>query len=366
MEANPSSKPMDGESSATPEDLLAQCKSRIRAIVAHELAGLGSIHPDVIERALDPLSPAEWAALVAGDPTFKFATPVIRSDVLEDDQIDALLCWRAYTKLAAVDPAAALRLTERGQIKESSGDLINLITTSLQRWAKNDPESAVRWGKAQADRLPLGINHAHMALEALARDDMAGAWAMARSEGIDPTQAMAYISRATTSRADCDAFMAELTALQANAPHGFVGGANQYYENMAVKLAHSAGFDEARSFLEKWASPLEWRDQAALAAVKTSISRTQDPRSDSAADWLIAFAPETRRRQVVESLVSAWADEDFAQPAAWLQRHAGTPWHDAGLAALCQKIAPFDPEAAAEWARAINDPALRDKALVPK
>ncbi|MFN0126898.1 MAG: hypothetical protein ACKV19_09480, partial [Verrucomicrobiales bacterium] len=230
----------------------------------------------------------------------------------------------------------------------------------------DDPASAVRWGKTQADRLPLGINHAHMALEALARDDMAGAWAMARNEGIDVTQAMAYLSRATASRADCDAFMTEIAALQANAPHGFVGGANQYYEDMAVKLAHSTSFDEARSFLEKWATPLEWRDQAALAAVKTSFSRTPDPRSSAAADWLVSFAPETRRRQAVENLVSAWADEDFAQPAAWLQRHAGAPWHDAGLAALCQKVAPFDPEAAAQWARAINDPALRDKAHAPR
>lgn len=349
--------------SVAPADLLAQCKSRIRALVAHELAGLGSIHPDVIEKALSPLSPAEWAALAAGDPAFAFASQYNQRDVPEDERIEAILRWRAYTKLAAVDPAAALRLTERGTVKDTSGELINLITSSLQRWAKDDPASAVRWGKAQADRLPLGINHAHMALEALARDDMAGAWAMARNEGIDVTQAMAYLSRATASPADCDAFMTEIAALQANAPHGFVGGANQYYEDMAVKLAHSASFDEARSFLEKWAAPLEWRDQAALAAVKTSLSRTPDPRSGAAADWLVAFAPETRRHQAVENLVSAWADEDFAQPAAWLQRHADTPWHDTGLAALCQKVAPFDPEAAAEWARAINDPDLRKKAL---
>ena len=354
----------ESELSVVPEDLLAQCQSRIRALVAH---GIGFGHPDVssiFEEILAPLSPADWAALAAGDPSFAFATQYNQRGVPEDERIEAILRWRAYKNLAAADPAAALRLTERSHLKETSGELVELITSSLQLWASDDPASAVRWGKAQADRLPLGINHTYMALEAIARDDMAGAWAMARNERIDVTQAMEYLSRATASRADCDAFMTEIAALQANAPHGFVSDTNQFYEDMAVKLAHSAGFEEARSFLEKWAAPLEWRDQAALAAVKTTLSRTPNPRSGAAADWLVAFVPETRRHQTVADLVSAWANEDFAQPAAWLQRHADAPWHDTGLAALCHCVAPFDPEAAVEWARAINDPSLREKALV--
>ncbi|MFN0129042.1 MAG: hypothetical protein ACKV19_20400, partial [Verrucomicrobiales bacterium] len=164
--------------SVVPEDLLNQCQSRIRALVAQ---GIGFDHPDVssiFEETLAPLGPAEWAALAASDPSFTFATQYNLRDVPEDQRIGAILRWRAFNKLATVDPAAALRLTERAHINETSGELINLITSSLQRWAKDDPASAVRWGKTQADRLPLGINHAHMALEALARDDMAGAWAM--------------------------------------------------------------------------------------------------------------------------------------------------------------------------------------------
>ena len=69
-----------------------------------------------------------------------------------------------------------------------------------------------------------------MALEALAREDMAGAWETARREGFEVTQAMAYMSRATKSREDCDAFMAEIAKLRPPRPRLRRGGANQWYE----------------------------------------------------------------------------------------------------------------------------------------
>ena len=218
-------------------------------------------------------------------------------------------------------------------------------------------------GQNPCRAVALGINHAHMALEALAREDMAGAWATAQREGFDVTQAMGYLSRATKSREDCDAFMAEIVKLQAAAPNGFVGGANQWYGDLAVKLANSRGFNEARSFVEKWASDLAWRDSIALEVAKTALARTADPQSAAAADWLVHFAPEARRAKAVQNLVGAWADEDFTQAAKWLQNHTAEPWHDAGVAALCKKVAPFDHAAAAEWAASIKDPSLRESAL---
>lgn len=343
-----------------PTTLVNQVRERVAPLLR---SGLGHAHPDlqsIVESALAPLDSAALSAVIAGDPEFRFATRYNQAAMTGDERIDAILRWRALQNLAAEDPAAALRLTENAEIKETSGEMINLITSSLQRWTESDATAAVRWGKAHADRLPLGINHAHMALEALARTDMAGAWALARREGIDTTQAMAYLSRAVATRADCDTFMTEVTALQAAAPHGFVGGTNQYHETLAAKLALTLGIDEARSFLDRWSSTLEWRDTAALAAVKTTFSRTADPRSASAADWFVAFTPDNRRAAAVPTLISAWADEDFSQPAEWLKHHSNAPWHDAALAALCRKIAPFDPAAATEWAAGIQDAALRD------
>jgi len=349
--------------SLSPSELLAQLGARARALIA---SGLGEAHPEIfisVDEALRPLTPDQWAAIVAGDSAFTFAQLFNRAGVPVDQRIDAIVRWRAWQRLAKADPEAALRLTERGDLKDTSGEMINLITESLQRWATTDPAAALAWGRTQADSLPLGINHAHMALEALARHDMAGAWATARREGIDVLQAMAYLSRAVATRDACDAFMHEIAALQAAAPHGFVGGANQYYTDLTEKIARSAGFDEARAFAERWASTLEWRDDVALAAARSTFSRTPNPRTTEAADWLINFTPEPRRAAAAERLVAAWAEEDFSQPAAWLQQYSHTPWHDAALAALCRQIAPFDPAAAAEWAAGIIDPSLRQKVL---
>ena len=346
-----------------PQALMDEIKARVDPLLS---AGLGETHPDVlaaITAALSGLEPSELAAVIAGDPDFHFATRHDQAAVTGDERIDAIVRWRALLKLAAEDPSAALRLTERADLRETSGDLINLITSSLQRWSESDATAAVRWGKAQAERLPLGINHAHMALEALARTDMEGAWALARREGIEPTQVMSYLSRAIATHEDCDIFMSEVSALQAGAPDGFVGGANQFHETLAVKLAQSLGFEEARQFLNRWSSTLEWRDAPALDVVKTTFSRTPDARSAAAANWYVEFTPEARRASAVPNLVSAWADEDFSQPAEWLKRHADEPWHDAALAALCRKIAPFDPEAAAQWAASIENAELRASIL---
>ena len=350
---------LDSASSARPADA-TELMRRISTPLRERLARFGRNKSTEVlaglDTAIQSLTPAELAALVSGDPSFGFAKAFYLAATPDDAWIDATIRWRALNQLSELDPAQALALTEKAEVKDTSAELINLITGSLQRWAADDPMAALRWGKTHAERLPLGINHAHMALEALAREDMAGAWETARREGFDVTQAMAYLSRATKSREDCDAFMAEIAKLQAAAPNGFVGGANQWYGDLAVKLANSRGFDEAKSFVEKWASDLAWRDSIALEVAKTALTRTADPQSAAAADWLVNFAPEARRAKAVQNLVGAWADEDFTQAAKWLQNHTAEPWHDAGVAALCKKVAPFDQAAAAEWAASIKDP----------
>lgn len=328
--------------------------------------GLDFGHPEVttaLSAALAQLSLDECAALAASDPDFDFAIKFNLASVPIDERIDAMIRWRAYQKLAEADPVAALRLTEAAPIKETSGDLINLITSALQRWAERDAAAALVWGRARADSLPLGTHHAYMALEALARHDMTNAWAMARQHGFELDQAMAYLSRAISSPETGDAFMREIAALQAAAPNGFVGGANQFYTDLTKRLGNGVGFDDARAFAERWASSIEWRDQVALAAAQSTFSRSPSTQAHAAADWAVAFAPDDRRPAAVESLVTAWAEEDFGEPAAWLQRHAQAPWRDTGLAALCRAVAPHDPAAAAEWAATIRDAELRARTL---
>jgi hypothetical protein len=328
--------------------------------------GLGLGHPEVtapLSAALAQLSPGECVALAASDPDFGFATQFNLASVPVDERIDAVIRWRAYQKLAEVDPAAALRLTEGAPIKETSGEMINLVTSALQRWAETDAAAALVWGRSRADSLPLGQHHAYMALEALARHDMENAWAMARQHGFELDQAMAYLSRAISSPETCHAFMQEIAALQAAAPHGFVGGVNQFYTDLAKRLSNGVGFADACAFAERWASPVEWRDQVALAVAQTTFSRSPNAQAHAAADWAVAFSPHDRRPAAVERLVTAWAEEDFGEPAAWLQRHAQAPWRDTGLAALCRAVAPHDPAAAAEWAATIKDAELRARSL---
>jgi hypothetical protein len=355
-----------GHPSLPAVEQLARLGAPARALLA---SSQNRSHPGLfatLDSELDALTPDDWAALVRGDAALAFSSQYDQAAVPDDAWIDATIRWRAYQRLAVADPVAALKLTERADLTRASGSLINLITESLQRWTAADPVAALHWGKSRADSLPLGINHAHMALEAIARNDMAGAWAIARREGFDPAQAMSYLFRAAATTEACDEFMQQVEDLRTHAPHGFVAGANQYLPDFAARIAHSAGFEQARAFVEKWAGSLEWRDQAALAAVQSTFSRTPNPQSAEAATWMLHFTPAHRQAGAVENLISAWAVEDFSQPAAWLQQQASEPWHAAGLVALCRALAPFDPAAAEQWAAGISDPAMRAAALTRK
>ena len=379
-----------GEEPVTPDgtEVLAEI---LRGLPADAKAALssqryGSLHPRMrhVLNAVMALKPSQLAAvaeLPENAPVF-----LRRASANPDDfggAVAAILREFAMQALKSIDPERALDIMARTDLADpllgerGVEELQSSINSCLETWASSDPAAAVRWARENAHSLPDGPAHVAAALGVMARDDQAGAWEEMRAAGVDPGMALPRFAKALRSREDMDFCMERLGgyagALAAEAPPDWVKdcgappGASLrtcVCVDFSRRLASSAGWEEARAFLGKWAVDPESRSASATAVVTEMITGDASASENgTAADWLVASLPETRRPAEVTALVQEWAERDFAAPADWLRSQPPSAWRDAGLAALCGKLAPFDPAAAAEWAGQIGDSALRKQAL---
>ena len=59
---------------------------------------------------------------------------------------------------------------------------------------------------------------------------------------------------------------------------------------------------------------------------------------------------------------ATWAAQNSDGVGDWLNQNRTSPIYDLAAAELARKLKILDPEAAAMWARTIQDPALKERA----
>lgn len=356
-----------GQSARTPFKTLAAAdpSAARKEITRRLLRGNGRKYTDPVKKLLEPLSAEELEKLIDINSPADFASFYTSISGPEGGEENAAALGRmlALQRLFVIAPEKAFPLLNPPNPPDSPERLYEMVTLGLEQWVPQDPAAALRWTRDHAAWLPADNRFPLLVLGLLAKTDMPQACGLAKEQGMNLSEILPGLASSARSRKDADILMEQLTAAPAASPESFSESLRKTGGDLTGRVGTSLGFEAARQFAEKWAATLPGREDIALTAVKTALARRPDPKAEAAADWMMHFVPEDRRTAAVENLVNAWADEDFSAPAAWLQKTGNVSWRDAGLAALCRKIAPFDSDAAAQYAASISDDTLRAQAL---
>lgn len=95
----------------------------------------------------------------------------------------------------------------------------------------------------------------------------------------------------------------------------------------------------------------------------STIQRWTQKDARAAADWVARFEDEKLFPLSVEPLVTLWTHQDAGSAAKWIDELPEGAMRDQAAVAHAIALAVIQPEAARDWAIAIQSPALRAEAL---
>jgi len=327
-----------------------------------------------VARVLARLPTGQWPVWLAAMNRFKE-----RQAVDDDPALQARVLTGVEEVLAAMaarDPVGGLRV-----VREAGGEVESLAFESLLRyWAEDDLPAALAYHEA-ALRGGAGSPGTEALARVYVQKDPAAAFAWAESL---PQQERAEASLSalwTLSRRDPEAARFYLTRLSGLDPDGERGlFAHHIAENWA-RTEPAAAYEWAVGLPTELAGPAfagvvePWfsRDwQAAWEVVGTMDGQAREIGLKAAVDEMSkARAPEVMERLMAEAPGEAvaeaiaqgarkfhgWAPE---QAESWLGSLPPGPHRDAAIQGVIDGgIGRADPEAAAAWAGAVEDPQRR-------
>lgn len=225
----------------------------------------------------------------------------------------SLLLARAVGKWSQVDPAAAARFLESGDLRG-----MNFSTAWHQvasNWAASDPVAALTWARqaaAKGDRF-------------VTSGAITGWWKN------DSAAAEAYVASHLATRDDWQ---------------------------LASTLASNM-FSEDPERAKEWVSQLPNEDARKQAATGLAIQwGFSDP---AAATKWASTLPASEREQTLAETIGLWATENPTAAAEWLGSYEGAG-RDQAINNFSLNVAPKDPAVALTWAATISDPKTKASA----
>jgi hypothetical protein len=275
--------------------------------------------------------------------------PHVVSQLWQDQtEIGKNLREQLLRKWAEQAPAAAARWTQKQSKGVSREESVRIVATA---WAEENFEAALRWvrefeGNEEAAGLAAiayevartaPLEAMHLALELppdQRRDDLlshvSGLWASS-----DPTVAIDWARQVAPGALRDEVLASMATAWSETDP---MGAANLVLEAIPAGKKQE---DTVVSVVQRWAQ--------------------SEP--EAAAQWVIQFPEGALRDTALENVVRLWVEQDEEKTSDWLGGLSAGPIKDAALSAFISSIGQTKPEAAAQWAEHIQDPAIRQREL---
>ncbi|RYD58914.1 MAG: hypothetical protein EOP83_20675 [Verrucomicrobiaceae bacterium] len=301
---------------------------------------------ETLSRFMD-LNPAQIKAVIE---EFK-ASPDL------DDEMRRGIVGFAILMLANDQPEAAIAIyTESADIK-GLGDMgSHVITSSLGKWAEKDPFAAMEWVQKNSEK------HASLITEETKAAILAGAAKQ------DPKLALSMVN---------DLGMKE----QHRVADGLVRSARSAEERTALLQTLRDGKDQndlTKTTLSALGGQLTNEgfetSQAWLTSAKLSKDETQSiaqgisswqAGADSGKwiEWMDGKVPDDTLKQKTDQLVQQWTRTDYKAAGEWIGTLEDGTAKNSAIKSFARTVAPYEPEAATQWANSLPEGQERDELL---
>lgn len=281
---------------------------------------------------------------------------------LDDEWRRNLMSFTIMT-LASNQPRAALSVIEEYSymFKDSK---TALISSSLSKWAKEDPMAALNWLRANSEKFPDIVNEdtKRGMISGAAANDPKLAFSLIRELDIkDLSSSINRIIDATHTPEDRTATLAALREHVASLINPID---SEVTSNLAViKLAQSAAKDGFESG-SKWIADAGFTPDQLKAIGTGAFSYTiKSEDTGKWVQWLGETMPNGKSDEGIRNIVSNWTQKDYQAAGKWLATTPNGPTKEASVRAYAETISKYDPDTAAQWAVTLPTGINRDEAL---
>jgi hypothetical protein len=266
--------------------------------------------------------------------------------------------------LANDHPQAALALfTESSDLFDADGMGGHVISSSLAKWAKDDPLAALEWVRKNSTKFPdLITDEAKGGLIAgTAIQDPALAFKLIGELGIkDSLQAISNIANAAKTPEERSATLAALRKhlatlsdekTRTEAGHDAIGA--------LARSALQENFDTASQWVAS--SKLTPEELESFADGLKHSSKTGE--SGQWIEWIGSHLPPEKAADKIGSFVSNWTRNDYQAAGEWLTTTPDGPTKNTAIRSYAETVSRYDPETAAQWALTLPSGRDRDRTL---
>ena len=291
---------------------------------------------------------------------------LLRSREGLDDEIRQNMVNTAVMMLAQQHPSHAIALfTDSPELFPNNEMGQHVFSTTLTRWAQEEPLAAVDWLRKNAEKHPERVNDQakNAVIQGAAQQDFTLAFQLADELGVkESTHWMHLISHSSLVH-NPERQNEFLTALRQHAAAIEDTTARGKFVDQGLGTVFSAvtqsGFEKSTA----------WLDSAQLSTPETEKLVRHLHYHNTKADtgqWLDWIAQHGGKEQSIaettSSLMRNWTSNDYQAAGQWLASSPPGPQKETAVLAYIQTVAPYDAEAATQWAETLP-PEKRQQAL---
>lgn len=345
------------------EDKIVEAKAFSRELIAFakemkavEMSG-GPPDEDLQKRIMETLarfmdlSPSQIRTVIAE----------IKDSPELDDEMRRGIVGFSIMMLANDQPEAALEMyTETSDVEGMGGMGEHVLATALGKWAEKDPFAALDWirknSKERADLAKDLVNERTKAaiIAGAAKQDPKLALSLIDEIGLEePHQQAGALVRSVRGAEERDALIAALRADDKRAEL-----LKTTLTTLGGQLA-GEGFDSSEAWLSS--AGLSETETTAIAEGLSPWQAGDD--IGKWIGWMEGKLPDDALDRKVGDFVSQWTGRDYRAAGEWISSMEQGPARQSAVKSYAKTLAPYEPEAAEQWAATLPAGKDRDEVL---
>jgi hypothetical protein len=308
---------------------------------------------EIMDRMMS-LDPAQLKILIA---------EVRAAKDLKDEMRQGLIGFSIMT-LSNDHPQAALALfTESSDLFKESGMGNHVISSSLAKWAKDDPLAAVEWVKKNSAKFPdLITEDAKRGLiSGTAAQDPRLAFKLIGELGIKETSQS--INGIILAAKTPEERTATLTALREHlATITDEKTRTELSENAVRRFAHNiadAGFEASA----RWISESNFTPTELDSLASGLFGYVKSGETGKWIEWIGEKLPPDKADDRIRNLVNNWTRNDYQAAGKWLTAAPDGPTKNAAIRSYAETVSKYEPATAAQWALTLPPGKDREQTL---
>jgi len=273
-----------------------------------------------------------------------------------DDKMRGEMISFSIMMLASEQPEAAIAIyTESSDMKEMKGMGSHVVTMALGKWAEKDPVAALEWVKNNSEKHSdiIGDQTKTAILAGAAKQDPKLALGMVKDLGVKEDRQVAE-SLARSARTP-----EERSALLQTLRSETKGELAERTLNSLGGSLTGEGFEAGQAWLSS--AKLTEKETDAIAFGISTWQAGAD--TGKWLEWMDGKVSQETLKRKTDELVRQWTSNDYKAAGEWIGTLADGTTKTAAIKTYANTVAPYEPEAARQWANSLPAGKERDELL---